>query len=49
MYICDQNTSIDDAYQQALDKIFQGGNNMSTTKYGFTKMIANEFKTWINK
>ena len=49
MYICDQNTSIDDAYQQALDKIFQGGNEMATTKYGFTKMTANEFKTWINK
>lgn len=49
MYICDQNTSIDDAYQQALDKIFQGGNEMTTTKYGFTKMTANEFKTWINK
>ena len=48
MYICDQNTSMADAYQQALYKIFQGGIKMSTTKYGFTKMTAAEFKTWIN-
>ena len=29
--------------------IFQGGDKMSVTKYGFTKMTADEFATWINK
>lgn len=27
----------------------EGGEDLSTTKYGFTKMTPNEFKTWIKK
>lgn len=48
MYVCDYGYS-SDIYQDELNKILEGDDIMSTTKYGFTKMTANEFKTWITK
>ena len=36
-------------YQEEIKKILEGESDMATTKYGFTKMTANEFKTWIKQ
>ena len=48
MYVCDYGYS-SDIYQDELNKILEGDDLMSTTKYGFTKMTPAEFKTWIHK
>ena len=48
MYVCDYGYS-SDIYQEELNKILEGDDLMSTTKYGFTKMTPAEFKTWIHK
>ena len=48
MYVCDYGYS-SDIYQDELNKILEGDDVMSTTKYGFTKMTPAEFKTWIHK
>ena len=48
MYVCDYGYS-SDIYQDELNKILEGDDEMSTTKYGFTKMTPVEFKTWIHK
>ena len=48
MYVCDYGYSFD-IYQEELNKILEGDDTMSTTKYGFTKMTPAEFKTWIHK
>ena len=48
MYVCDYGYS-SDIYQEELNKILEGDDTMSTTKYGFTKMTPAEFKTWIHK
>ena len=36
-------------YQEEIKKILEGESDMTTTKYGFTKMTANEFKSWIKQ
>ena len=48
MYVCDYGYS-SDIYQDELNKILKGDDEMSTSKYGFTKMTPAEFKTWIHK
>ena len=48
MYVCDYGYS-SDIYQEELNKILEGDDEVSTTKYGFTKMTPAEFKTWIHK
>ena len=48
MYVCDYGYS-SDIYQEELNKILKGDDEMSTSKYGFTKMTPEEFKTWIHK
>ena len=48
MYVCDYGYS-SDIYQDELNKILEGDDEVSTTKYGFTKMTPAEFKTWIHK
>lgn len=48
MYVCDYGYS-SDIYQDELNKILEGDDEMSTSKYGFTKMTPAEFKTWIHK
>ena len=48
MYVCDYGYS-SDIYQDELNKILEGDDELSTTKYGFTKMTPAEFKTWIHK
>ena len=48
MYVCDYGYTTD-IYQKELNKILGGESDMATTKYGFTKMTANEFKTWIKQ
>ena len=48
MYVCDYGYS-SDIYQDELNKILEGDDTMSTSKYGFTKMTPAEFKTWIHK
>lgn len=48
LFICDECFG-PSMYEDALNKIWEGNDNMATTKYGFTKMTANEFKTWITK
>lgn len=48
MYVCDYGYS-SDIYQEELNKILEGDDEMSTSKYGFTKMTPAEFKTWIHK
>ena len=48
MYVCDYGYS-SDIYQEELNKILEGDDEVSTTKYGFTKMTPEEFKTWIHK
>ena len=48
MYVCDYGYSTD-IYQEELKKILEGDDELSTTKYGFTKMTPAEFKTWIHK
>ena len=48
MYVCDCGYG-SDIYQEELNKILEGDDLMSTTKYGFTKMTPAEFKTWIHK
>ena len=48
MYVCDYGYS-SDIYQEELNKILKGDDEVSTTKYGFTKMTPAEFKTWIHK
>ena len=48
MYVCDYGYSFD-IYQEELNKILKGDDEVSTTKYGFTKMTPAEFKTWIHK
>lgn len=48
MYVCDYGYS-SDIYQDELNKILEGDDEMSTSKYGFTKMTPVEFKTWIHK
>ena len=48
MYVCDYGYG-SDIYQEELNKILEGDDLMSTTKYGFTKMTPVEFKTWIRK
>ena len=47
MYVCDYGYS-SDIYQEELNKILKGDDEMSTSKYGFTKMTPAEFKTWIH-
>lgn len=48
MYVCDYGYS-SNMYQNEINKILEGDYEVSTTKYGFTKMTVNEFKTWIHK
>ena len=48
MYVCDYG-SYTNIYEQELNKILEGDVDMTTTKYGFTKMTPNEFKSWITK
>ena len=48
MYVCDYSYS-SDIYQDELNKILEGDDELSTSKYGFTKMTPAEFKTWIHK
>ena len=48
MYVCDYGYS-SDIYQEELNKILKGDDEVSTSKYGFTKMSPAEFKTWIHK
>lgn len=48
MYVCDYGFS-SDIYQDELNKILEGDDEVSTSKYGFTKMTPAEFKTWIHK
>ena len=48
MYVCDYGYG-SNIYQDELNKILEGDDTMSTTKYGFTKMTPAEFKTWIHK
>ena len=59
MYVCDSGYS-SDIYQEEINKILnevqfvepeylEGDDIVSTSKYGFTKMTATEFKTWITK
>lgn len=48
MYVCDYG-SYTNIYEQELNKILEGDADMATTKYGFTKMTPNEFKSWITK
>ena len=48
MYVCDYGYG-SNIYQDELNKILEGDDVMSTTKYGFTKMTPAEFKTWIHK
>lgn len=48
MYVCDYGYS-SDIYQDELNKILEGDDEVSTSKYGFTKMTPAEFKTWIHK
>ena len=48
MYVCDYGYS-SDIYQDELNKILEGDDELSTSKYGFTKMTPVEFKTWIHK
>ena len=48
MYVCDYGYS-SDIYQDELNKILEGDDEVSTSKYGFTKMTPVEFKTWIHK
>ena len=48
MYVCDYGYS-SDIYQEELNKILEGDDEVSTSKYGFTKMTPAEFKTWIHK
>ena len=48
MYVCDYGYS-SDIYQDELNKILEGDDELSTSKYGFTKMTPAEFKTWIRK
>ena len=48
MYVCDYGYS-SDIYQEELNKILKGDDEVSTSKYGFTKMTPAEFKTWIHK
>ena len=48
MYVCDYGYG-SDIYQDELNKILKGDDEVSTTKYGFTKMTPAEFKTWIHK
>ena len=38
---------VTDIYQNELNKILEGDADMAITKYGFTKMTVNEFKSWI--
>ena len=40
MYVCDYGYS-SDIYQDELNKILEGDDEVSTTKYGFTKMTPN--------
>ena len=47
MYVCDYGCT--NIYEQELNKILKGDADMATTKYGFTKMTPNEFKSWIAK
>ena len=47
MYVCDYGYS-SDIYQEELNKILEGDDEVSTSKYGFTKMTPAEFKTWIH-
>ena len=48
MYVCDYGYS-SDIYQEELNKILEGDDEVGTSKYGFTKMTPAEFKTWIHK
>ena len=48
MYVCDYGYTTN-IYKQELNKILEGGADMATTKYGFTKMTPNEFKSWIKQ
>ena len=48
MYVCDYGYTTD-IYQDELNKILEGDVDMATTKYGFTKMTVNEFKSWIKQ
>ena len=48
MYVCDYGYS-SDIYQDELNKILKGDDEVSTSKYGFTKITPAEFKTWIHK
>ena len=48
MYVCDYGYTTN-IYQDELNKILEGDADMATTKYGFTKMTVNEFKSWIKQ
>lgn len=48
MFMCVTDYS-DNVYQDVLDSIIEGDYDMATSKYGFTKMTKEEFKTWIQK
>ena len=48
MYVCDYGYTTN-IYQDELNKILEGEDEMATSKYGFTKMTVNEFKTWIHQ
>lgn len=49
MYICDESTSLYGNYEEELKNLLGGNEEMATSKYGFTKMTPDEFKTWIHK
>ena len=49
MYICDTSTSFYGNYEDEINKLLGGNEEMATSKYGFTKMTADEFKSWIHK
>lgn len=47
MYFCDNHADINDIYQQEIDNIL-GGNNDMKTAYGFTRFdTEEEFKSWL--
>ena len=48
MYVCDYGYS-SNIYQDELNNILEGDSEVGISKYGFTKMTAKEFKTWIKK
>lgn len=48
MFVCDQGYS-SNVHQEIINQIVEGDYDMANSKYGFTKMTSNEFKSWITK